>query len=124
MHKIDREALRNRVTTYLHVEDEETPLEEALDDVTTVERIRTQLRSGNHWAWAFVTVGAVFGPLSAEAFLGQCSYASEGDFKKSEDYELLVREVVDEIAAILENMVNDHDLWEHDRVVCLPCASA
>lgn len=53
-----------------------------------VERwIKKQLDAGNIWAWCEVHVRVTYrGVLSADAYLGGCSYKSEADFRHDNGY--------------------------------------
>jgi hypothetical protein len=45
------------------------------------EWIRTELRSGNEWAWCRVVVIASWEEFEGAASLGGCSYSSEAEFR-------------------------------------------
>jgi len=55
-------------------------------DAASEQWIRNQLESGNEWAWCSVTVRLTYKGLSAEDYLGGCSYLSRADFVKAGDY--------------------------------------
>lgn len=74
----------------------------AIDDVTDkriAAEIRAELEGGNMWAWCEVHVRVTYrGILSADAYLGGCSYKSERDFRHDNGYfGDLVQECLDSI---------------------------
>lgn len=60
----------------------------AIDPVTdaeTVASIKAQLAAGNEWAWCTAHVRVTYkGIISADDYLGGCSYGSEADFRDTE----------------------------------------
>ena len=72
----------------LHLE--ETRPEDSFDDPETVQHVLAAIESGSDWAWCCVEVRATYdnGPtdISGSDFLGCCSYASRGDFKRGGYY--------------------------------------
>lgn len=55
-------------------------------DRETEEWIRSELESGNEWAWCTVTVTVRWEDHEASDSLGCCSYKSEKDFQKNSGY--------------------------------------
>lgn len=123
MMKIDRAALRRKAHIDLEREEADTSYTRELDDKTSIAWVEEQLELGNRWAWCDVKVTAYMHGLEGTAYLGQCSYESREDFVRCDYYETLVNEAVDDLAKQLEKAVDDHDIWDHDRVTCIPCAS-
>lgn len=123
MMKIDRAALRRKAHIRLEREEADTSYTRELDDQASIAWIKEQLALGNSWAWCDVKVTAHWNFLDAETYLGQCSYESREDFMRCDYYESMVNEAIDELAKKLESLLDDHDIWDHDRVTCIPCAS-
>jgi hypothetical protein len=127
--KVDRAGLRRRTKLSLDVEDEDSSYQHAFDhgktpdDAANIAWIGEQLRLGNRWAWASVCVKARLCDLEGEASIGQCSYESEKAFRQCDYYEALVTEAVEELAVGIENLLAQHDIWVHDRVLCIECAA-
>lgn len=72
--------------------DEETDRETEAD-------IARQLDSGNEWAWCCVHVTLTLGTgLSADSYLGACSYSSERAFVRGGYYRDMVREAAGALA--------------------------
>lgn len=73
-------------------------------DKATEEWIRGELESGNVWAWAVVSVTATVEGVALEgvAYMGGCSYTSEGDFKAPGGY---YAQMCDEALADLERQI-------------------
>ncbi len=55
-------------------------------DAETLAWIRSQLASGNEWAWCCACVTAEWNGFKGTAYLGGCSYRSEEDFRHPEGY--------------------------------------
>lgn len=121
--KIDRAGLRRKAKIELTREDADTSYKDAGFDEEALKWIKAELQAGNEWAWCDVKVTATLYGLEAETWIGQCSYESRKAFMAGGYYEQLVDEVVEELAKQLESIADDHDIWEHDRVTCIPCAS-
>lgn len=68
-------------------------------DAETERWIREQLGWGNSWAWCVVKVSAEWRGLTAETYLGGCSYYGEDDFKQGGYYTDMCAELADEIEA-------------------------
>lgn len=128
--KIDRAALRKTSHIELEVHDEDVSYQDAFDrgktqdDRDQIAWIEGELLQGNRWAWAQVSVTVGRHGFEGRGSIGGCSYESETAFRACDYYESLVDEAVEELAVILEQIANDHDIWEHDRVTCIPCAAA
>jgi hypothetical protein len=69
-------------------------------DVHELEKV-----SDGDWAWCDVTVTARFSDLTGTAYLGQCSYKDEADFKSDDYYSQMVDEAI-------------HELQQHIEIVC------
>jgi len=69
--------------------------------------VRRQLREGNEWAWCTVKVSASWNGLTAEDYLGCCSYESAEDFKQPGGY---YDDMKAEAAAELDRMVHDQQV--------------
>ena len=54
------------------------------------------------WAWCDVTVTARFSDLTGTAYLGQCSYKDEADFKADGYYDQMVDEAIEELQQHIE----------------------
>lgn len=123
MQKIDRAALAKRVRITMRQEPEDRSYTDDFDDPETCAWIKAQLEQGNDWAWCQVDIKVELHDLEGIAGIGGCSYENKEAFKSGGYYESLVSEAVDELARKLEAIANEHDIWEHDRVVCIPCAA-
>lgn len=129
MMKIDRAELRRRASIALTHEDADTSYKDAYDhgktedDRKSIAWIKEQLDDGNPWAWCDVTITASLHGLHGQSSLSQCSYESRHAFKSCPYYDELVGEALEDLAMAFEKLVDDHALWEHDRVTCIPCAS-
>lgn len=129
MSRVDRAALRRKVSISTTHENADTSYRDAYDNGKTADDRRSiawieeQLFGGNPWAWCDVTVTVKLHGFSGFASLGQCSYESKSAFQSGDYYEDLVSEAVEELAATFEKIASDHDIWEHDRVTCILCAS-
>lgn len=106
--KIDREKLRKVATITLRCEDEDIPFVgncSALDPETDRKQedwIRSELASGNEWAWCRVVVTASWNLLTGADSLGGCSYESEDDFQDGPYYSDMVRTAIDRLAEQIE----------------------
>ena len=58
--------------------------------------------SDGDWAWCDVTVTARFSDLTGTAYLGQCSYKDEADFKSDGYYSQMVDEAIQELQQHIE----------------------
>jgi hypothetical protein len=127
--KVDREGLRKLVRITLERESEdrtwvgEFQREDGSNDEELNAWIKSELDSGNYWAWCVAHVTVELGEFKGEDWLGGCSYESEEDFKKGGYYESMIAEACDELAKDIEKLVNTHGLFEHDKVTCLWCAA-
>lgn len=121
--KIDRSGVKAKAFFALKCEDADTSYTDMEFDEATRRWIADELHRGNQWAWCDVKVtGHVFG-LEAETWLGQCSYESRENFMKCDYYASMVDEVVDALVKTLQAIADDHAIWDHDRVICIPCAT-
>jgi hypothetical protein len=92
------------------------------DDEACVQWIRDQLASGNEWAWCTIKISVSYGGLTANDYLGACSYESEKDFVLGGGYyDDMVTTALKELATDLEKIGNDHAIWEHDSMYCFWC---
>lgn len=123
MMKIDRATLRRKARVDLFALEADTSYKRELDDKASTAWIEEQLKCGNNWAWFDAKVTARIHGFEAETYLGQCLYESREDFMRCGYYESMVDEAIDGLARKLEAVLDDHDIWEHDRVTCIPCAS-
>lgn len=77
---------------WIDISPEESPIKgnvSAVDPETDREQelfIESELDSGNDWAWCMVKVSCSFMGLTADDYLGQCSYSSEKAFIDNNDY--------------------------------------
>lgn len=72
-------------------------------DAQTNTWIRSQLESGNEWAWCSVTVRVTLGDAFAEDHLGGCSYESKAAFTAPGGYyDDMVHQACNELATMLE----------------------
>ncbi len=69
------------------------------EDARAEEDIRTQLNSGNEWAWCYVRVIAAWKGYEGQDCLGGCSYKSRKDFIEAGDY------FPDMVQAAFQNLV-------------------
>lgn len=101
------EALVKAATFEIDCEPEDVSIEgncSAIDPVTdreTAEWIRSELDSGNVWAWCYVRVRATFRRFTGSDTLGCCSYRSQADFKLCGYYADMQREACAQIASML-----------------------
>lgn len=123
MQKIDRAALAKRARISLRQEPEDRTYEGEFDDPQAQAWVKDQLERGNDWAWCQVEIKAVYQGIEGLSGIGGCSYENKQAFINGGYYESLVQEAIEEIATKLEAIANEHDIWEHDRVVCIPCAA-
>lgn len=127
--KIDRVALRKKIEIQIQVEQEDDSYRDAHDHGKTedgaanIEWIQSRLESGSVWAWAHVRVLAKYQDIEGWDSMGCCSYEDEAAFRRCDYFEQLVGEAVKQIATTLEEIVEDHEIWVHDRTMCIPCAA-
>lgn len=76
-------------------------------DKATADWIRSELESGNPWAWCCTKVTLRFGDYTATEYLGACSYKSEADFRADPYYADMVRECAGSIA---DDMLTSYEL--------------
>lgn len=74
------------------------------EDAETNEWIRSELASGNEWAWCVAHVRVTFQGLTSDQYLGGCSYKGEKDFRDNE-MPNMVDEAIDEINRRLETRI-------------------
>ena len=68
-------------------------------DKTTEDWIKSQLASGNEWAWCVVQVRVEFDFLASDQYLGGCSYESKAKFiEPGGYYDDMVNEAIEDIA--------------------------
>ena len=86
------ERIKDKVTIELKMEPEEMQIEgnaSCIDEKTDAETcrwIRSQIESGNDWAWCATSVTATIGSYSGSDSLCGCSYHSEADFRTPGGY--------------------------------------
>jgi len=120
--KIDLEKLKKVAAVKLFVEPEDRSYVGEFDDPTCVEWIRDQLARGNEWAWCIVKVSATYKGITCSDYLGGCAYESRQSFMAGGGYyDDMVHTALTELAGELEEIVNDHAIWEHDPVYCFWC---
>lgn len=125
--KIDRVGLRRAAKIVLENEEEdrtwvgEFQREDGSNDEELNAWIRSELNSGNLWAWCVAKVTVTYRGLEGVDYLCGCSYKSEADFKVGGYYESMINEAVEELAKDLETLANAHGIWEHDQTTCLFC---
>lgn len=91
-------AKSSGVEVELTAEPEDQDPADQFDDPETIEFVREQISSGNEWGWCVAHVKVTYKDiLSAEAYLGGCSYKSKKDFMKDGYYKDMVGECIDEI---------------------------
>ncbi len=66
--------------------------------------IRADYDSGNDWAWCVAKVTATWRGLSADAYLGGCSYASEADFRAGGYYDDMCAECLADLQVQADNI--------------------
>lgn len=127
--KVNRTGLRQLVRITLEIEPEdrtwvgEFQCDDGSLDKELNEWIRSELKSGNQWAWCSVHLVVDYCEMKGEDWLGGCSYKSKEDFVGGDYYQSMITEAVEELAKEIEKLVNRHGLWEHDGVTCLWCAA-
>ena len=120
--KVNRKLIRANVTVELIREEEDT--EPVFDDPADRAQVISDYTAGNYWAWFCAHVKVSWGDFEAEDWLGQCSYASEEDFKNGEYYDDMINTCVGEIADRIEAAINTHGLLEIPDNPCLFCLAA
>lgn len=65
---------------------------------------KERIEDGNEWGWCCVKVTVKCGPLSADDYLGACSYTSEEEFKTGGYYEDMVDRCVDQLNEQLDEL--------------------
>lgn len=78
--------------------------ETGADHSENIKRIQEEMEY-NEWAWCTVIVEAYFRGLKGTAYLGQCSYKDEEEFKKDPYYSQMVDEAVEEINEQVNNLL-------------------
>ena len=122
--RVNRKQLRKLVHVTLECLPEDIEPEEQIDDAEALEWICRQRERGNEWAWCMAHVIVNYNGLTGEDWLGGCSYESEANFAQDGGYyESMVEEAIGDLAAKLEALANDHDVWEHDPIPCIMCAA-
>lgn len=87
-----KELVLKQATFYIDISPEDSQIEgnvSAVDPETDKEQedfVRSQLDSGNDWAWCIVKVTGEFKGLTAYDYLGGCSYSSEKAFIDNNDH--------------------------------------
>lgn len=105
--KITRESKGLEIQVTAEPEDE-SPVgyfasDDKAADAALVQSILDREEHGDDWAWFTAHVRVTYrGVLSADAYLGACSYANEAEFREPGGYfDDLVSECIDEINAKL-----------------------
>lgn len=108
---IDLARLRAMVRISLSCEPEDIPYEgnaSAIDEGTdrdTEAWIRDQLDRGNQWAWCCAVVRVSYEDLTETVTLGGCSYESEDSFREGGQFDELVSEALEMLAAHLDRIL-------------------
>lgn len=127
---VNRTKLRGLSTLSLYCETEDSPYhghfqhEDGSNDDELCDWIREQLQMDNRWAWCHVRVTVEYAGLEGQDTLGGCSYESKASFMSGGYYEDMIEMALSELAAKLEAIGNEHDLWEHDGELCFWCIAA
>ena len=82
-------------------------------DRSCEEKIFSELKDGNDWAWCTVKVTAKYAGIKyaeGTSYLGCCSYASEEDFKSGGYIEQMCDDARDELYAELEDIDRELDV--------------
>jgi hypothetical protein len=91
------------------------------EDAETNEWIRSELESGNDWAWCCVHVRVTYKGIVADQYLGGCSYRAEAEFRSSGgEFDTLVSECVDEINATIAK-IRACEMAPHNKAI-IACA--
>lgn len=106
-------ALTHEMVTFeIHPLHEDTRIVEALSEKETgadhSEYIKKVIADGgyNPWLWCTIKVVARFKELEGTAYLGQCAYESENDFKKGGYYEQMQDEAFEELKNKVSEIIN------------------
>jgi hypothetical protein len=108
-----KELTKEMVTFETECLIEYTPIEKALSfeetGVDHSEYINKVLEGegDNLWNWCTVIVIASFKGLQGTAYLGQCAYENEDDFKKGGYYEQMQDEAFQELKGKVSEIVNE-----------------
>lgn len=74
------------------------------EDQRVENAIFQQLDNGNEWAWCCVKVTASYRGLTAEDYLGCCSYADKKDFEKDMYFKDMKQTTYKELIKQIENL--------------------
>ena len=75
------------------------------DDRACEDKIIARLDRGDIWAWCTVKVTVTYrGVLSADEYLGSCSYDSEADFRAAGYFDDMVAECISQINGQLNKL--------------------
>ena len=86
---------------------EDVPIDDMYDvDDEYTKWIVNQLNDGNEWAWCCIKVTAEWNGHNGVDYLGCCSYMSMFDFMKSEYYNSMKDQALQDLNNTLENIVN------------------
>jgi hypothetical protein len=104
----------NDVTITVTAEPEQMPVrgnaivsDDPKKDKRVEDRIIRRLDNGDIWAWCSVEIKCEYEGLTAEDYLGGCSYKNERDFiKHSGYYNDMVRTCIMDLQKQLEELVN------------------
>lgn len=111
-HFVDVDADDPEIDIELTAEEEDIPIEgnalasgDDAEDAAENERIRSELARGNEWAWCTAHVRVTYkGLVTADAYLGACSYRNADDFRRDGGYDDMVSECLAEINAKLKDI--------------------
>jgi hypothetical protein len=108
-----RSLLADEVTFSLSIEEEEDPVkghfesDEPEKDKELEKEILSRLDRGDLWAWCCVKITASWNGLHGVTYLGCCSYESEEDFIKCNDYcQSMKDEALEELNKSLSSMLH------------------
>lgn len=73
-------------------------------DKEVEDGIIERLNNGDVWSWAMVTVRASYKGITANDYLGGCSYGSEEDFKKGGYYEDMKQNAYNQLIEQLKDL--------------------
>lgn len=73
-------------------------------DRETEDYVRSELESGNEWAWCRVEVRAIWGAMYGSAFLGGCSYKNQKDFEQDGYFEDMKAEALDNLKSKIASL--------------------
>lgn len=110
--KLSYEEFKKQVRITVEAREDETPVRGNVlvsgndaEDKEAEDLTLERLDRGDIWAWALVCVKGTFKGLEYETYLGGCNYRDELDFKSCGYYADMVAEVVDQLYANYEEIL-------------------